>query len=77
MGLFDGVRAAFGGGPRYTPAVSRYAPTREQDKNAKVRAKEAEQAAGRRRRHRAAVAKKGDAAGVRFGFDDGRGHRRT
>lgn len=69
MGALDRIREAVTGGPRYTPAVGPHASTRVQDKNARVRGREAEQAAGRRQRHRAAVAKQGDAVGVPFGFE--------
>jgi hypothetical protein len=77
MSALGRIRDALTGGPRYTPAVGRYASTRDQEKNARVRGREADQAADRRRRHRAAVVKQGDAAGVPFGFEKKRFGRRT
>lgn len=66
MGALSRIRDALTGGPSYTPAPSPYASTKQRSKVNKRRAKEAVQAADRRRRHRARVAKKGDAAGIPF-----------
>lgn len=71
MSAFDRLREALTGGPRYTPAVGPYASTRDQDKNARKRGREADLAAGRRRRHRASVLKNGDAGdGTKFAFEE-------
>ncbi|MDQ0762049.1 hypothetical protein [Streptomyces canus] len=53
----DRIREAMTGGPRYTPAVGPHASTRDQEKNARRRAREIDLGAGRRRRHRESVAK--------------------
>ncbi|MGW4731783.1 hypothetical protein ACWEQC_21915 [Streptomyces shenzhenensis] len=66
MGALGRIRDALTGGPSYTSAVGPYASTRDQEKNARRRQKEAEQAAGRRRRHKALVVQKGDGAGIPF-----------
>ncbi|MDX3069165.1 hypothetical protein PV518_44725 [Streptomyces sp. ND04-05B] len=71
MSAFDRFREALTGGPRYTPDVGPRASTRDQEKNAKVRAREARQAAGRRQRHREIVAR-GGSDGTPFGFEEKR-----
>ncbi|MEU0060730.1 hypothetical protein [Streptomyces sp. NPDC006334] len=73
----DRLREAMTGGPRYTPAVGPYAPTRDQEKNARTRGRELDLAADRRRRHRASVARNGDSGdGTKFAFEEKRGRRR-
>ncbi|MEH0579044.1 hypothetical protein QBA54_32245 [Streptomyces sp. B21-108] len=74
MSAFDRLREALTGGPRYTPAVGPHASTRDQEKNARTRGRELDQAAARRARHRASVLKNGDAGdGTRFAFEEKRG----
>ncbi|MGW3445629.1 hypothetical protein [Streptomyces sp. NPDC001076] len=69
----DRFREALTGGPRYTPAVDRSASTRDREKNARTRAREADLAASRRRRHRQSVVRNGDAGdGTRFAFEEKR-----
>jgi hypothetical protein len=67
------IREALTGGPRYTPAVGPYASTRDQEKNAQRRGREADLGADRRRRHRESVARNGGAGdGTRFAFEEKR-----
>ncbi|MER6632251.1 hypothetical protein ABT301_29225 [Streptomyces sp. NPDC000987] len=75
----DRIREALTGGPRYSPSVGTYASIHDQEKNARKRSREADLAAGRRRRHRESVLMNGDAGdGTRFGFEEkpGRSRRR-
>ncbi|MFF5655248.1 hypothetical protein [[Kitasatospora] papulosa] len=69
MGVLGKIREAVSGGPTYTAPVSSYASTSERDKNARVREREARQAAARRGRHKAAVVKRGDDVGIPFGSE--------
>ncbi|MFE3033050.1 hypothetical protein ACFXKY_15570 [Streptomyces canus] len=62
----DRIRERLTGGPTYTPAVGPYASTRDQDKNARRRGREADLAADRRRRHRASVARNRGRDGTKF-----------
>ncbi|PWI05508.1 hypothetical protein DIZ27_38920 [Streptomyces sp. NWU339] len=66
MGAFGRIRDALGGGPSYTPSPTPQMSSGERAKVEKRRAREAQQAADRRRRHRAAVVRHGDAAGIPF-----------
>lgn len=62
MSALGRIRDALTGGPTYTRPLPTSASTKDREKNERRRAREADQAAGRRRRHRESVIRGGISA---------------
>ncbi|MER7477362.1 hypothetical protein ABTX60_06865 [Streptomyces sp. NPDC126510] len=76
MSALSRIREALTGGPTYTRPLPASASTKAREKNERKRAREADQAAARRRGHRESVVRNRGGDGTKFAFEEKRGWRR-